>query len=140
MECVCLACWCTTCIVWGCRRCWKSGRTASLEWDIATVEEFQDVPRICRIVLAVYERDLANPIYADRLKMDQVVKFATYKDTAGMSPPYIIYIDHEARDICLAIRGLNMINLPDYKVLMDHKRGAQVGAFMSLKAWQSMQA
>jgi len=50
-----------------------------------------------------------------------------------MSPPYIIYVDKEAKDICLAIRGLNMINLPDYKVLMDHKRGAKVGASKTLE-------
>lgn len=126
IELICIlggSCWCC-CWLFG--RCRHSGRKASKGWEVATYEEFRDVPRVCRILLAVYEDDVENPQYTGRLDVENVLKHAKYKDTDGHCPPYIIYVDHEAEDICLAVRGLNMANLADYRILMDNKKGQQV--------------
>ncbi|CAI5471544.1 unnamed protein product [Closterium sp. Yama58-4] len=113
------------CMWWLCRRCLHSGTTASKDWPPATYDEFKDVPRICRILLSVYEEDITNPVYNDRLIVKDVARLAGYKDTQGKCPPYVIYVDHAARDICLAVRGLNMANFADYRVLMDNRMGKQ---------------
>ncbi|CAI5491708.1 unnamed protein product [Closterium sp. Naga37s-1] len=122
---ICLVCLMGGCMWWLCRRCLHSGSTASKDWPPATYDEFKDVPRICRILLSVYEEDINNPVYNDRLEINDVVRLAGYKDTQGRCPPYVIYVDHAARDICLAVRGLNMANFADYRVLMDNRIGKQ---------------
>ncbi|CAI5536046.1 unnamed protein product [Closterium sp. Naga37s-1] len=122
---ICLVCLMGGCVWWLFRRCLHSGSTASKDWPPATYDEFKDVPRICRILLSVYEEDINNPVYNDRLEIQDVVRLAGYKDTQGRCPPYVIYVDHAARDICLAVRGLNMANFADYRVLMDNRIGKQ---------------
>ncbi|CAI5987969.1 unnamed protein product, partial [Closterium sp. NIES-65] len=122
---ICLVCLMGGCMWWLCRRCLHSGSTASKDWPPATYDEFKDVPRICRILLSVYEEDINSPVYNDRLEINDVVRLAGYKDTQGRCPPYVIYVDHAARDICLAVRGLNMANFADYRVLMDNRIGKQ---------------
>ncbi|CAI7894564.1 unnamed protein product [Closterium sp. NIES-54] len=122
---ICLLCLMGGCMWWLFRRCLHSGSTASKDWPPATYDEFKDVPRICRILLSVYEEDINNPVYNDRLVIKDVVRLAGYKDTQGRCPPYVIYVDHAARDICLAVRGLNMGNFADYRVLMDNRIGKQ---------------
>ena len=117
------ACWCC-CWLFG--RCKHSGRKASKGWEPATYDEFHDVPRLCRILLGVYEDDVEKPVYADKLDVKCIIKHAKYEDTDGNCPPYIIYVDHEAKDICLAVRGLNTSKLADYRIIMDNRKGKQV--------------
>eukprot|EP00850_Spirogloea_muscicola_P012167 SM000078S22026 [mRNA] locus=s78:28527:32088:- [translate_table: standard] len=117
------ACWCAA---WTFRRCSLHGSQSSKGWPEATAQEFQDVPRVCRIILAVYENDVAHPKYADRLNPDYVVKRVDYKETGGRCPSYMMYIDHEARDVALAIRGLHLGQKSDYGLLLNNKKGQQM--------------
>lgn len=121
---------CVGCSRWIWKRCTYVGSNDSETWPIATPEEFEPVPRICRVILAVYEDDLANPKYAPPggYGMDpaSVVKRVTYEQTQGRAPPYIVYVDHPAREIILAIRGLNLVKESDYKMLMDNQLGMQM--------------
>ncbi|KAM7277822.1 hypothetical protein ACFE04_004956 [Oxalis oulophora] len=93
-------------------------------------EEFSPVPRICRLILAVYEEDLRNPLFltADQygLNPDWVVKRVTYQQTLGHASPYLIYIDHDHKETVVAVRGLNLIKESDYKLLLDNKLGMQM--------------
>ncbi|KAH6783133.1 alpha/beta-Hydrolases superfamily protein [Perilla frutescens var. hirtella] len=54
-----------------------------------------------------------------------VVKRANYEQTGGHAPPYLIFVDHDNREILLAIRGLNLVKESDYKVLLDNRLGMQ---------------
>ncbi|KAL3525012.1 hypothetical protein ACH5RR_013384 [Cinchona calisaya] len=118
------------CLRWGWKRCTYIGSYDSVTWPIATAEEFEPIPRICRVILAVYEPDLRNPKYAPsggfHLNPDWVIKRVTYEQTQGNAPPYIIYLDHDHREIVLAIRGLNLVKESDYKLLLDNKLGMQM--------------
>ncbi|ERM94151.1 hypothetical protein AMTR_s00010p00164460 [Amborella trichopoda] len=121
---------CIGCTRWAWKRCTYIGNDDSKTWTCATYEEFEPIPRICRVILAVYEEDLRNPKYPPsggyRMNPDWVVKRVTYSDTRVQAPPYLIYIDHDARDIVLAIRGLNLVKESDYKVLLDNRLGMQM--------------
>lgn len=112
-----------------CKRCCHSGYNDSIDWSPASYEEFEPIPRMCRIVLAVYEDDLSNPKWPPqggyRMDLNSVVKRAVYEDTHGRAPPYLIYIDHEAKDIVLAIRGLNLGKEQDYAILLNNKLGKE---------------
>ncbi|XP_052190061.1 uncharacterized protein LOC127799877 isoform X2 [Diospyros lotus] len=117
------------CLRWAWKRCTYIGNYDSASWPPATPDEFDPVPRLCRLILAVYEDDLHNPKFAPpggyRLNPDNLVKRVTYEETQGRSPPYIIYTDREHREIVLAIRGLNLSKESDYKVLLDNSLGMQ---------------
>ncbi|GJP29440.1 hypothetical protein CLOM_g16701 [Closterium sp. NIES-68] len=67
----------------------------------------------------------AEPHFKGLIDENCVVRRAGYEDTKGRCPPYIIYVDHDARDICLAVRGLNPSQIADYEVLLDNKKGAE---------------
>ncbi|XP_057971666.1 uncharacterized protein LOC131160243 [Malania oleifera] len=118
------------CLRWAWKRCTYVGSDDSATWALATAEEFEPVPRVCRIILAVYEDDLRNPQFPPpggyRLNPDWVIKRVSYEQTLGNAPPYLIYADHEHREIVLAIRGLNLIKESDYKVLLDNRLGMQM--------------
>ncbi|KAA8547707.1 hypothetical protein F0562_004136 [Nyssa sinensis] len=118
------------CLRWGWKRCTYIGNNDSETWPTATVDEFEPVPRICRIVLAVYEEDLRKPQFEPdggyRLNQDWVIKRVTYEQTHGNAPPYLIYADHDHREIVLAIRGLNLAKESDYKLLLDNRLGMQM--------------
>ncbi|XP_047336254.1 uncharacterized protein LOC124939845 [Impatiens glandulifera] len=126
MECVVVI----GCLRWAWKRCTYIGSYDSATWPTATAEEFEPIPRICRLILAVYEEDLHKPQYPPangyRLNPDWVVKRVTYQQTQGNAPPYIIYSDHKHREIVVAIRGLNLIKDSDYKLLMDNRLGMQM--------------
>ncbi|XP_031492894.1 uncharacterized protein LOC116259295 [Nymphaea colorata] len=121
---------CLGCSRWVWKRCRYVGGDDSETWPFATPEEFEPIPRVCRAILAIYEDDLANPrvlpASAYRMNPAWVVKRAGYESTGGCAPPYLIYADHESRDILLAIRGLNLANESDYKVLLDNRLGKQM--------------
>ncbi|KAJ7969937.1 Sn1-specific diacylglycerol lipase alpha [Quillaja saponaria] len=95
--------------------------------QLKSVEEFEPVPRLCRYILAVYEDDLRNPLWAPPggygIDPDWLIHRKTYEDTQGRAPPYILYLDHDHADIVVAIRGLNMAKESDYAVLLDNKLG-----------------
>ncbi|XP_050368546.1 uncharacterized protein LOC126786686 [Argentina anserina] len=118
------------CTRWLWRRCTHVGSDDSDTWTLATAGEFDPVPRLCRLVLAVYEPDLRNPVLipkgGHRLNPDCIVKRVTYEQTLGHAPPYLIYVDHDHRHIVLAVRGLNLVRESDYKLLLDNKLGMQM--------------
>jgi hypothetical protein len=60
------------------------------------------------------------------LNPDWVIKRVTYQETQGHAPPYIIYVDHDHREIVMAVRGLNLAKESDYKTLLDNKLGQQM--------------
>ncbi|XP_050270014.1 uncharacterized protein LOC126714066 [Quercus robur] len=126
LECVVLI----GCSRWAWKRCTYIGSDDSATWPTATPDEFDPIPRICRIILAVYESDLRNPQWAPsggyRLNPDWVIKRVTYEQTQGQAPPYLIYCDQEHRQIVLAIRGLNLVKESDYKTLLDNRLGKQM--------------
>ncbi|KAF5750003.1 hypothetical protein HS088_TW03G00332 [Tripterygium wilfordii] len=115
---------------WAWKRCTYTGSDDSQSWPTATPQEFDPVPRICRLILAVYKTDLLNPKCSPeggyRLDPDCLAKRVTYEDTQGRAPPYIIYVDHEHKEIVLAIRGLNLVKESDYKLLLDNRLGMQM--------------
>ncbi|XP_068660743.1 uncharacterized protein [Aristolochia californica] len=94
---------------------------------MVTQEEFEPVPRICRLIMSVYEDDPEHPKFASEggygINSDWVVKRVNYDQTQGRSPPYLIYIDHDYREIVLAIRGLNFGAASDFKILLNNRKG-----------------
>ncbi|KAL8142117.1 hypothetical protein V2J09_015149 [Rumex salicifolius] len=117
------------CSRWLWKRCTYVGSDDSTTWPPATAEEFEPIPRICTLILAVYENDLRNPTTipnAGVVNPDWVVKRVSYEQTLGHAPPYLIYCDHRHREIVLAIRGLNLYKETDYKLLLDNRLGKQM--------------
>ncbi|EXC20630.1 hypothetical protein L484_027187 [Morus notabilis] len=118
------------CMRWAWKRCTYVGSDDSAAWPCPTADEFEPVPHICRLILAVYEPDLRNPQFPPaggyRLNPDWVIKRVTYEQTLGQSPPYLIYTDHDHREIVLAIRGLNLAKESDYKLLLNNRLGMQM--------------
>ncbi|GAV79305.1 Lipase_3 domain-containing protein/Lipase3_N domain-containing protein [Cephalotus follicularis] len=123
LECV----YCLACTRWAWKRCLHTAGHDSETWGLATVEEFEPVPRLCRYILAVYEDDLRHPLWEPSggygINPNWLIHKKTYEDTQGQAPPYILYLDHDYGDIVLAIRGLNLAKESDYAVLLDNKLG-----------------
>ncbi|KAL9240462.1 hypothetical protein vseg_014678 [Gypsophila vaccaria] len=123
IECV----YCLACARWAWKRCLHTAGHDSEDWGLATAEEFEPVPRMCRYILAVYEDDLRCPVWEPAggygINPDWVMAKRTYKDTLGHAPPYMVYLDHDHSDIVLAFRGLNMAKESDYALLLDNKLG-----------------
>ncbi|KVH92107.1 Lipase, class 3 [Cynara cardunculus var. scolymus] len=115
------------CLRWGWNRCTHIGADDSATWPLATADEFELVPHLCRLTLAVYEENLRHPQFPPlggyRLNPDFVVKRVTYEQTLGHAPPYLIYLDHTRLEIVMAIRGLNLKKESDYKMLLDNQLG-----------------
>lgn len=118
------------CIRWAWKRCTHIGADDSASWPRATPEEFEPIPRLCRAILAVYEPDIRHPKYAPscgyQIDPEMLIKRVTYKESDGHAPPYIVYVDHEHKEIVLALRGLNLAKESDYKLLLDNKLGKQM--------------
>lgn len=127
LECVyCLGC--AGCARWAWKRCLHNAGHDSETWALATPEEFEPVPRLCRYIMAVYEDDLRKPLWEPPrgygIDPDCVILKRSYKDSrGGRVPPYLLYLDHDHADIVLAIRGLNLAKESDYAVLLDNKLG-----------------
>ncbi|XP_059304790.1 uncharacterized protein LOC132056548 isoform X2 [Lycium ferocissimum] len=123
LECV----YCVGCARWAWKRCLHSAGHDSENWGVATAEEFEPVPRLCRYILAVYENDLRQPQWEPPegygINPDCLIVKKNYPDTCGRAPPYLLYLDHDHADIVLAIRGLNLAKESDYAVLLDNKLG-----------------
>ncbi|KAG9441260.1 hypothetical protein H6P81_017114 [Aristolochia fimbriata] len=123
LECV----YCLACARWAWKRCLHTAGHDSENWGIASVQEFEPVPRLCRLILAVYEDDIRHPLWAPpggyQIDPDWFICRKTYEDTQGKAPPYVIYVDHKNADIVLSIRGLNLAKESDYAVLLDNKLG-----------------
>ncbi|KAL1366782.1 hypothetical protein HN51_020854 [Arachis hypogaea] len=123
LECV----YCLGCARWVWKKCLYTAGYESENWGLATAEEFEPVPRICRIILSVYEEDLRNPQWAPPggygMNPDWVVLRKDYEDNQGCVTPYMIYLDHDHAEIILAVRGLNLAKESDYAVLLDNKLG-----------------
>lgn len=89
------------------QRCLHSGGYDSETWGVASAEEFEPVPRLCRIILSVYEDDLENPQWAPPggygMEPRWVVQRRIYEDTHGHAPTYLLYVDHQHSDVVLAV-------------------------------------
>ncbi|KAK9115233.1 hypothetical protein Syun_022030 [Stephania yunnanensis] len=111
---------CLGCTRYICHRCSHGGSHDSATWPLATGQNFHPIPRICRVIQAVDHADQVKPSSPSdgsySLNPDWVIKRATYEHTQGRVPPYMIYVDHDNKEIILAVRGLNLINDADYKV------------------------
>ncbi|KAL6322638.1 hypothetical protein AAG906_015324 [Vitis piasezkii] len=105
LECV----YCLACARWVWKKCLYTAGHESENWGLATAEEFQPIPHLCRLILAVYEEDLQTH-FGLPWRVWRV-------------PPYMIYLDHDNADIVLAVRGLNLAKESDYAVLLDNKLG-----------------
>ncbi|EHA8591613.1 hypothetical protein COCNU_scaffold093567G000010 [Cocos nucifera] len=121
---------CLGCSRWAWKRLTYVGSYDSESWPPATADEFEPVPRVCRAILAVYEDDLEQPRFPPaggyRMNPAWIAKRVTYDQTEGRCPPYLIYVDHDHREIILAIRGLNLVRESDYKLLLDNRLGGQM--------------
>ncbi|GAB4861745.1 hypothetical protein Ancab_037000, partial [Ancistrocladus abbreviatus] len=119
--------YCLACARWAWKRCLYTAGHDSENWELASAEEFQPVPHLCRWMLAVYEDDLRNLTWAPpggyHMNPDWVILRKDYNETCGQSTPYMIYLDHKNADIVLAIRGQHLGNQSDYAVLFDNKLG-----------------
>ncbi|KAJ9557727.1 hypothetical protein OSB04_012341 [Centaurea solstitialis] len=115
------------CLNWAWKRCTHTGADDSAAWPPSTAAEFEPVPHLCRLTLAVYEHDLHHPQFPPiggyRLNPNSVVKRVTYEQTRGHTPPYLIYLDHTRREIVMAIRGLNLKKESDYEMMLDNRLG-----------------
>ncbi|XP_051196866.1 uncharacterized protein [Lolium perenne] len=128
LECV----LCVGCVRWAWKRLTYIGAYDSDTWPPAAADDFRPVPRICQIIMAINEDDLANPKfappglgYAD-IDAAGIVKRTTYADVGADCPPYIVYVDRRHNEVVLAVRGLNLVRNADYQVLMDNKLGKQM--------------
>ncbi|XAR53654.1 Triacylglycerol lipase [Bertholletia excelsa] len=123
LECV----YCLACARWAWKRCLHTAGHDSETWGLATAEEFEPVPRLCRYILAVYEDDLWHPLWEPDggygINPDWIILKRNYEDTQGRAPPYFLYLAHDHADIVLAVRGLNMAKESDYAVLLDNRLG-----------------
>jgi hypothetical protein len=123
LECV----YCLACTRWAWKKFLYTAGRESENWGLATYTEFEPIPRICRFILAVYEEDLRNPMWAPpggyMIDPDWVILRKDYEETGGRVSPYVIYLDQEREDIVLAIRGLNLVKESDYLLLLDNKLG-----------------
>ncbi|KAK2977333.1 hypothetical protein RJ640_013312 [Escallonia rubra] len=123
IECV----YCLGCARWVWKKCLYTAGRESENWGLASASEFEPITRLSRFILAVYEDDLQNPIWAPPggygINPDWVVLRKNYEETEGRVSPYIIYLDQKNEDIVLAIRGLNLGKESDYLVLLDDKLG-----------------
>ncbi|KAL0002483.1 hypothetical protein SO802_016264 [Lithocarpus litseifolius] len=119
--------YCLACARWVWQKCLYTAGHESENWGLATAEEFENVPRLCRLILFGYEEDICNPLWAPpggyRINPDWVFLRKDYEDTLGRVTPYMIYLDHDNADIILAVRGLNLAKESDYAVLLDNKLG-----------------
>ncbi|KAG2720331.1 hypothetical protein I3760_02G031100 [Carya illinoinensis] len=119
--------YCLACARWLWQKCLYTAGHESENWGVATVEEFEPVPHLCRLILAGYEDDILSPLWAPPggygINPEWVVVRKDYKETVGHVTPYMIYLDHDKADIVLAVRGLNLAKESDYEVLLDNKLG-----------------
>ncbi|PKU79954.1 hypothetical protein MA16_Dca025869 [Dendrobium catenatum] len=126
LECV----FCLGCTRWAWKRLTYVGSYDSESWPPASDEEIEPIPRLCRAILAVYEDDLSHPRFPPPsgygMNPQWLLKRVPYEETEGRCPPYLIYADHDHREIILAVRGLNLSRESDYKVLLDNRLGRQM--------------
>lgn len=119
--------YCLACARWVWKKCLYTAGNESKNWGLATAEEFQPIPHLCRLILSVYEEDHRNPLWAPPggygINPDWVILRKNYEETQCRVPPYMIYLDHDNADIVLAIRGLNLVKESDYAVLLDNRLG-----------------
>lgn len=123
LECV----YCLGCARWVSQKFLYNAGHESENWGLATAEEFEPVPRLCRLIHASYEYDPRDPFWATPgdhgINADWVILRKSHAETGGRSTPYMIYLDNENAEIVLAIRGLNMAKESDFVVLLDNKLG-----------------
>ncbi|KQK16244.1 uncharacterized protein LOC100825891 [Brachypodium distachyon] len=121
VECV----YCLACARWAWQRCLHTTGYDSHTWGLASSGDFAPVPRLCRLILAVYEDDLDNPQWAPPggYGIDPRWVVRPPQHTHERAPTYLLYVDHRHADVVLAVRGMDMARESDYAVLLDNRRG-----------------
>ncbi|KAM7276934.1 hypothetical protein ACFE04_018800 [Oxalis oulophora] len=123
LECV----YCIGCARWLWQKCLYTAGHESENWGLAAAEEFEPVPRLCRLILSIYEDDIHNPVWAPPggygINPDWIVLRKGYEETNHRVSPYLIYLDHDNTEIILSVRGLNLAKESDFAVLLDNKLG-----------------
>ncbi|CAH2056668.1 unnamed protein product [Thlaspi arvense] len=117
------------CLRWGWKRCTYIGSYDSATWPMATADEFDPVPRVCRVTLAVYEEDLRNPQFAPRWLPHEprLGRQASHlRADSGQRPSLPHLPDHDHREIVLTIRSSIWSKESDYKLLLDNRLGMQM--------------
>ncbi|KAI4974923.1 hypothetical protein ZWY2020_048530 [Hordeum vulgare] len=66
---------------WAWKRCVHTGYHDSATWGHAATSDFAPIRRMCRLVMANYETNLAAPL----LDPSNVVRSRTYADTGGLN-------------------------------------------------------
>uniref|UniRef100_A0A0D9VY46 Fungal lipase-like domain-containing protein n=1 Tax=Leersia perrieri TaxID=77586 RepID=A0A0D9VY46_9ORYZ len=90
------------CARWALRRLSLSGADDSASWPAASSSSFTPVPRACRSALAAYDADTEPAATSRRL-----------------CPPYRVTHDRERGEVVVAVRGLGLARVDDYRVLLD---------------------
>ncbi|KAG2330981.1 hypothetical protein Bca52824_002161 [Brassica carinata] len=94
LECV----YCLGCSHWLWKKCMYSAGHESESWGLATPDEFEPIPRLCRFILAVYEEDLHDPMWAPPggygLDPHHVILKKDYDQTQGRGD-YALLLDNK---------------------------------------------
>ncbi|KAF0910254.1 hypothetical protein E2562_001442, partial [Oryza meyeriana var. granulata] len=93
------------CARWALRRLSLSGAGDSASWPSASPSSFAPVPHACRSALAAY--DAAGPGHEVEPAPSQ------------LCPPYRLTHDRARGEVVLAVRGLGLARLEDYRVILD---------------------
>lgn len=118
---------CLACVRWVWKKFQYTAGRESENWGLATATEFEPVPRLCRYILSIYEDDLRNPFWSPSggygMNPDWVLLKNDCEGTRGRVTPYMIYLDHDNKDIVVAIRGLDLGKESDILLLLDNRLG-----------------
>ncbi|EAY91615.1 hypothetical protein OsI_13250 [Oryza sativa Indica Group] len=95
------------CARWALRRLSLSGADDSASWPAASPSSFAPVPRACRSALAAWQQG-----------HDEAEQAPT-PAPSRLCPPYRLSHDRARGEVVLAVRGLGLARLEDYRVLLD---------------------
>uniref|UniRef100_A0A0E0D5K2 Uncharacterized protein n=1 Tax=Oryza meridionalis TaxID=40149 RepID=A0A0E0D5K2_9ORYZ len=95
------------CARWALRRLSLSGAGDSASWPAASHSSFAPVPRACRSALAAWQQG-----------HDEAEQSAA-PAPSRLCPPYRLSHDRARGEVVLAVRGLGLARLEDYRVLLD---------------------
>ncbi|CAD6206379.1 unnamed protein product [Miscanthus lutarioriparius] len=79
-----------------------SGADDSASWPVASPTSFEPVPHACRAALAAYDDEQPGT-----------------PSSSPLCPPYRLLHDRTRGEVVLAVRGLGLARLEDYRLLLD---------------------
>eukprot|EP00271_Cylindrocystis_brebissonii_P012844 TRINITY_DN32357_c0_g1_i1.p1 TRINITY_DN32357_c0_g1~~TRINITY_DN32357_c0_g1_i1.p1 ORF type:complete len:390 (+),score=78.01 TRINITY_DN32357_c0_g1_i1:837-2006(+) len=116
------------------RRCCWAGSQDSSGWPDADAKEVKEIYHHCGRVLGAYAVKVDDLVVVVRgfepdFQKDLVVTLVRPPPSAaleGAPPPFYLCLDHKRREVALYIRGLNLGQTSDYKLLMGNRAGEQL--------------